>query len=413
MPFNIKSPANRCSLVITLTLCSQAAMASGFQINEYSATGLGRAFAGDGAITDNASVNAKNPAAIVLLDKTSISMGTTYIDPDVNIDIKSSTLGSKDTGMLNDGADSEIVPNLHITTPINDRFFIGYSLTATFGLSTDYGSDIAGTVAGSTELTVINHNLNGAYKINDAWSIGLGVDYATADASLMRYYNSATVADVDGSGDGVGWNAGILYQYNAKNRFAFTYRSEIDLHFTGSFTGIYDSTKYASNADATLDIKLPEIFEFSAFHQVLDQLAIHYSITRTNWSSFKTLTVSSADSSSDYINKTENWHDTWRLAIGTTYTLNPQWALRAGFAFDESPVDNNNRTISIPDTDRYWWTLGATYRATEDLSFDFGFAYLSGKEYDSSTETDDLGTTYTYNSTGDAYLYALQASYSF
>ncbi|MCV5232224.1 outer membrane protein transport protein, partial [Escherichia coli] len=50
-------------------------MAAGFQINAQSATGIGRAFAGDAVIADNASVMARNPAAMALFDKMELSLG--------------------------------------------------------------------------------------------------------------------------------------------------------------------------------------------------------------------------------------------------------------------------------------------------------------------------------------------------
>lgn len=167
-----------------------------------------------------------------------------------------------------------------------------------------------------------------------------------------------------------------------------------------------------------MDITLPETYEFSGYHQVREDIAIHYSITRTNWSCFKKMEATSNADGTVLFSKEENWSDTWRLALGSTLTLNQEWALRAGIAFDESPVDDSNRTMSIPDTDRFWWSFGTTYKPTPAWNIDFGFAYLSGKQYDDSTETvvHSNGVelaTYTYSSTGDAFLYGLQVSYQF
>lgn len=70
-------------LLLTL-LFSTDPLAAGFQINAQSATGLGRAFAGDAVIADNASVMARNPAAMALFESTSMSFGveqvTSYIE---------------------------------------------------------------------------------------------------------------------------------------------------------------------------------------------------------------------------------------------------------------------------------------------------------------------------------------------
>ncbi|MGR5542342.1 outer membrane protein transport protein, partial [Vibrio campbellii] len=55
-------------VAVTVALASQQAVAAGFQLNAQSATGIGRAFAGDAVIADNASVMARNPAAMALFD---------------------------------------------------------------------------------------------------------------------------------------------------------------------------------------------------------------------------------------------------------------------------------------------------------------------------------------------------------
>ncbi len=62
-------------LAVTITLASSQAMAAGFQLNAQSATGIGRAFAGDAVIADNASVMARNPAAMALFDSVELSLG--------------------------------------------------------------------------------------------------------------------------------------------------------------------------------------------------------------------------------------------------------------------------------------------------------------------------------------------------
>ncbi len=78
--------------------------------------------------------------------------------------------------------------------------------------------------------------------------------------------------------------------------------------------------------------------------------------------------------------------------------------LRAGFAFDEQA---GKSTLSIPDTDRYWYSAGATYAYSKSMSFDVGFTYLDGKE---TTFVED-GTSFT--SSGGAIISAAQINYKF
>ncbi len=80
------TPFKRSTLASVLALLATHASASGFQINEHSAAGLGRAFAGEGAIADSAAVLGRNPAAMMMFDKTAVSVAATMVDPDYSVD---------------------------------------------------------------------------------------------------------------------------------------------------------------------------------------------------------------------------------------------------------------------------------------------------------------------------------------
>ena len=47
-----------------------------------------------------------------------------------------------------------------------------------------------------------------------------------------------------------------------------------------------------------------------------------------------------------------------------------------------APIEPEYRSLSIPDSDRIWYSAGATYHINPDMSLDFGMAYLDGKEVD-------------------------------
>ena len=61
--------------LIALILLPGQVLAAGFQLAEQSATGMGRAFAGEAAIADNASVLARNAAAMTRFERTAFSGG--------------------------------------------------------------------------------------------------------------------------------------------------------------------------------------------------------------------------------------------------------------------------------------------------------------------------------------------------
>ncbi|TKF78006.1 outer membrane protein transport protein, partial [Vibrio sp. F13] len=78
--------------------------------------------------------------------------------------------------------------------------------------------------------------------------------------------------------------------------------------------------------------------------------------------------------------KVENWEDNYRFAVGATYQIDPKLALRTGVAYDTSAVSDKNRTITIPETDRTWLSVGAGYQWSEQLSLDAGFTYIIAKD---------------------------------
>ncbi|MGC3836547.1 outer membrane protein transport protein [Moritella viscosa] len=84
----------------------------------------------------------------------------------------------------------------------------------------------------------------------------------------------------------------------------------------------------------------------------------------------------------------------------------------AGYAFDEQAGE---ATLSIPDTDRQWYTAGLTYKATKALSFDLAAALVAGKKitFDERLAEADPASTITLTSSGDAWIYSAQMNYSF
>ncbi|QWK97838.1 outer membrane protein transport protein, partial [Plesiomonas shigelloides] len=82
--------------------------------------------------------------------------------------------------------------------------------------------------------------------------------------------------------------------------------------------------------------------------------------------------------------KVENWRNSYRLALGTTYTLDDSTRLRGGVAYDRSAVDTANRTLSIPEMDRYWFSAGIGHDFTPNLTVDAALTYIAGKKADVS-----------------------------
>ncbi|EQA00746.1 outer membrane P1 domain protein, partial [Glaesserella parasuis SW114] len=106
--------------------------------------------------------------------------------------------------------------------------------------------------------------------------------------------------------------------------------------------------------------------------------------------------------------------------LGVSYDVIEALTLRAGIAYDES-ASVEHPSISIPDTDRAWYTLGATYRFTPNLSVDLAYAHLRGSknEFTESQAVTRLPNGAVMNAEGTfkvkstANLYGLNVNYKF
>ncbi|WP_061277562.1 long-chain fatty acid transporter FadL [Cedecea neteri] len=451
-----KNLFTKSALAVAVAIVSSQAYAAGFQLNEFSSSGLGRAYSGEGAVADNAGSASRNPATIMMFDRPSFSAGAIFVDPDVDISGRSQTGKSLNAKNI---APTAWVPNLHFVAPINEQFGWGASVTSNYGLATEYNdSYAAGSMGGTTDLTTLNMNLSGAYRLSSNWSFGLGFNAVYAKAKIERYAGDlgqlmagkisssplgatpqgqalaayansiapdTQIAHLKGDKWGFGWNAGILYEIDKDNRYGFTYRSEVKIDFDGDYksslppssalppaaAGLLAANNIPSGTGGatipgSLNLYLPEMWELSGYNKVAPKWAIHYSLTYTSWSQFQELKAKGSNGQTLFY-KDEGFKDAYRIALGTTYYMDDNWTFRTGIAFDDSPVPANKRSISIPDQDRLWLSAGTTYAFNKDASVDVGVSYMHGQKVNIEEGP------YTFKSEGKAWLYGANFNYAF
>lgn len=413
-------------LAVTVALASQQALAAGFQLNAQSATGLGRAFAGDAVIADNASVMARNPAAMALFDKMELSLGFESIT--TMIDVKDAKycgttcqvapqLSAPKNANYDDAGGTSIAPNIHLIVPVNDKFAWGVNAYTNFGTKTEFSdSYLASEYGGLTDVKSFNFGLAGSYRINEQWSVGAGLDLIYGQGTMKRTASS-DVAVIGGkdlvnvdSADvwAVGFNLGTVFELDENNRFGAAYH--------------YSPEMEAEDDDGQkITLPLPDIFEFSGYHKIQDtKFAVHYSVQWIGWGAFDKIEFRNLKNSplgSSY-DKPYEWQDGWHYAIGGTYYLNNDWTVRAGYMYDTSAQDSLT-SVSVPDSDRQWFSAGFTYNIDTASDIDFGFTYLLGQDVDVTEGTPNPAGTPQYLSTltatthADAILVGLQYSRSF
>ncbi|WP_299686123.1 OmpP1/FadL family transporter [uncultured Vibrio sp.] len=403
--------------IASASLASTQAAAAGFQLNSQSATGLGRAAAGDAVIADNASVMARNAAAMSLFDSSEFSVGVNYIDTDISVSDIEYAGSSVDDASNGSGTP---VPNIYYVHRLNDKWAFGAGIYSNFGTTNNFDDDFGGSTpigltakqfGGTTEVKSINYALAASYRINDQWSVGAGLDIIQGSGKLIRETGSEIAfpgvvpkkgLDVDADGIGFGWNVGAVFELDERNRFGLSYHYSPEIEAEGDMIYLDQDI-----SDQKLLMPLPSMAEFSGYHEIKDtKFAVHYSVQWIGWSVFDELNTSGGTTLNNY-----EWQDGWHYAIGGTYFLDDSWTLRAGYMYDTA-AQNEKKSISVPDSDRQWFSAGVSYAFEKHHTIDFGFTYLMGKDAD-VTEIDPLGSALTATTRADAFLAGLQYSYSF
>lgn len=368
--------------------------AAGFQLSEQSAIQMGRAMAGAGVVGDDLSAVHYNPAGMTLLSGTRMQATGTWVAGTwvaVNLDYEGDS-GQSENGRLK----GQIIPAGFITHQINDSLWAGLGLTVPYGMSTEFGEGWEGRERGTESMILtfdINPNL--AWKVNEKLSVGGGVSlqYAKAELGSGRIVseNGHTInSNVKGDSWAWGWNVGVMFQPVETVRLGLAYRSHIahnaDGHTTLSNVPNALLNPYApgvSNlrSDMEVRIKTPDTVTLSATWEATDALRLSGTARWSKWSNFRSLNVQNLDLAGTKLGTTvveNNWDDTWFFSVGADYKLNGQWTVRGGVAYDQGPVENQYRMAVIPDTDRVWFSGGASYKYTDNLTFDFGATYIKG-----------------------------------
>ena len=374
-----------------------AAFASGFALVEQSVPNLGNAASGGAAGIDDASTIFFNPAGLTRLEGAS-ALGAGYlIMPTTKFRNQGSTAVTGDPALGGNGGDvgpTNFVPNLYGVWSFSDRVKVGIGVNAPFGLATEYDSDWVGRYqAIDSELVTINVNPTVAAKLTDNFSVGVGlnVQYATVELTRAIDFGSAIgrsqqadgLSEVEGDDWSVGYNAGVLFEPTETTRIGLAYRSAI----THTLRGDADFTVPAAAApltatgrfvdsDASAELKLPDSLSFSVYQELSPQWSIVGDVTWTNWSRFDEVRIEFDNPAEPDQVQPENWEDTVRIGFGVNYKPNDVWTLRAGAAYDPSPVDDQFVTAAIPDSDRFWLSIGAGYRPSDNLSIDVVYSHL-------------------------------------
>lgn len=438
--------ASALALGIAGALALAPAHASGFQLKENSVKGLGAAFAGSGVNEGDAAVVVNNPASMARFEGTTVQADLSVIDLSYEFEGSGTdVLGRPLTGGNGgDAGDVTPIPAFSVIHKLDNGVALGAMVSAPFGLKTEYERDWQGRYfADTSDVKIVNLTLSAALDLGDHVSVGLGAVYSKADVTLSKSVDFGTLlfanpatrplpfavpqardghAEIEGDDTGFGWIAGIALRPTDRFSLGVSYQSEIDYELRGTATWevpgdvrtVFNSSPMTAqlfqNGGASAKLTTPSTTALVARYDFTDRFAMMANWTRTGWSSLREVRVQFDNPDPDSVEPFE-WSDTDFVSLGAEYALNEAWTLRGGVALDETPTSLAHRTPRLPDDDRNWYSIGATWKVSDAFDVDFAFMHLKPK--DPKVRVSSGGSTIAGPYEGDANLFGIAAQYRF
>jgi long-chain fatty acid transport protein len=375
---------------LALGLWRDDSWASGFQLREEGAEALGNAYAGSTAKAYDLSTLFYNPAGMVRLSGNQAGATAAWVSPDFKFSGSDTVAGRAVSGGSGGNSIKPVaVGSAYLLWDAAPDLKAGLAVTTPFGMRSEYKEDWVGRYqALATDLTVVNVSPSVAYRLNNALSVAGGLQVSWAKTSLTNAVNFNAL--VPGSGDGLariggedtalGWTTSALYEFDAATRLGIYYRSSVyhaiqgRAQFQGVPAPLAGNVNFADSGIKTA-LTLPDTASFGLYHEISPQWAVMSDVAWTRWSAFRTLRVG-FDSGRPDIAVPENWSDTWFFSLGASYKPTEQLTLNVGTAYDMSPVSDQYRTARVPDSSRLWLSGGMSYALTPDSKLSFGYAHL-------------------------------------
>ncbi|MFI4962489.1 MAG: OmpP1/FadL family transporter [Legionellales bacterium] len=458
------------SSAVLSILATGAAHSAAFALyGEGNAAATGNYGAGLAAEAADASIGWYNPAGLVLIRDQQLVFGGVGVFPRSTVSGSSNFITQNPIspslpplvyGQTFDNLATEkdaLVPSLHYALPLGENTTFGLSLTSPFGLATNWAPDSPVRYEATyTEVITTTISPEIGARIMDNFSVGAGLDLQYARVKFNRMLGAPTLTGIlyndpmlldslsynKGSSYGIGFHAGVLGMFNENHtRIGLNYQSEVRHQFYGfsRLTGnlatpsnIFDPLSFAtgtflSDSLFSNSIDLPQVVTLSGYQDVNDKLALLGSVIFTGWNVFQNIQLNNVaaavvDGSGTIIpalvnsSSPQNYTNAWRVALGANYHVSNQLMVRVGGGYDQTPTNDLNRDVRLPDLDRWALAIGARYQVRPNLSVDAGYTHLFGIEGQGLNRTDITGATSTYtvnaSTTTSADLVGLQLNWT-
>ena len=367
------------------------AHAASFGLHEQGAVPIGMAFAGGAAGGAGVASMFWNPATITDNPgwQSSFSVTGIFVYAKETALPGSAFLATR--GSAGDVGRDALLPSSYQSYQFNDNLWLGLSINAPFGLVTKAANDHAGGIYGRTSKvfsTDITPTIG--YRINDWFSVGAGVQilYFKTRLTSTSPAPGGKVIQFEGNDWGIGYTLGATFKPLDGTEIGIGYRSRVKENLGGTLVNFpFPLAVPPESVGIKSNLTLPDQISIGVKQRVNDQLTLAAQFEWAHWRLFNQFPVVIASAPPGYgalvgVTPTTlgfHYRNSWFASIGGEYKYDPRITLRAGIAYERTPINDTVRGVRLPDVDRIWANLGASYNFNDKLTLDFGYAHIFPK----------------------------------
>jgi long-chain fatty acid transport protein len=355
-------------------------------LTESGSADMAMASAGRAAFATDSTTIAANPAGMLALNGSTVSVAVMPIGLDLRFHGDGETPGN----VVNEQG---TVPTMSAFAARHDsRWALGLGAYGNVGLGCDFGKEWSGRRAiEDAQLRSFNLVPAVAYSLDDRLGIGasIGAQYADAKAGMavsgeaIYYGPPLDLPDGQLHMTGHSWapvaNLGLVYETDDGTRLGLAWTSTVDhsldLDVRASAVHPLLASMLQQQEPAQLNVRLPQQFTLSAVRQVAPATLLAASIGWQQWSGFGDARLRIAGQGRPMFE--DGLDDTWNVAVGLRHSLDPRWTLAAGIAYDTDPGSNGTMPIYFPMAEQLRLAAGADYQYSETLLLRVALSVIS------------------------------------
>jgi long-chain fatty acid transport protein len=273
-------------------------------------------------------------------------------------------------------------------------------LTFGFGMYSPYGFGIwypenspmrQLSISGSIAYTTLNPVV--AWQITKTLSVAAGPTINYAKTGIKQGVVTAGDAfEFEGTGWGLGANAGIMWRPHPKHSFGLMYRSETQVNFDGH-SNLYIPTVVSNRESATANITFPQNVVLGYSFRPTPKWNFEVNVDWTDWDRLNTVILNKG---SGNVALPFNWQSSFFYEFGASYQFDNGLTASAGYIYSENSVPNGSFNPLVPDSNRHIVSLGFGKKFTKwDIDLAYQYAFGPMRNVSDGTAADG---TYEFNS---------------